>query len=121
MRSARRCGFLAACPQLPTASTVIPPTATLADDTAVIRQAITKLADAGHPIILLMHSYEDLVGTNAVEDLLWLQQQSKGNPRRGGIVHLYVAALMSPVGSCVLDPFGGQMPPWLDNNVTNGP
>lgn len=108
------------CPRLASAveSLPLPPTANLAHDTLTIRQRVESLADAAHPILVVMHSYGGVVGDNALSDLLWSQRQAAGKP--GGVVHLvYAAAFIIPAGTSLLTPFNGEMLPWLKEDATS--
>ncbi|KAK4503867.1 hypothetical protein PRZ48_004782 [Zasmidium cellare] len=109
------------CPRLPSAvdKLPIPPNANLANDTLEIHQQVESLADAGHPILLILHSYGGVVGGNALNDLLWPQRQAANKP--GGVVHLvYAAAFIIPANTSLLTPFDGNMVPWLDEDTVNG-
>ncbi|KAF2170208.1 hypothetical protein M409DRAFT_19811 [Zasmidium cellare ATCC 36951] len=108
-------------PRLPSAVNALPlpPTATLAHDSLTIHQKVESLADAGHPILIIMHSYGGVVGGNALSDLLWPQRQAAN--KLGGVVHLvYAAAFVIPGGTSLLTPFNGAMVPWLEEDTTNG-
>jgi alpha-beta hydrolase superfamily lysophospholipase len=59
-------GFEVRCPRLPTCGDKRPPTATLADDVAAVQTAGRELQSAGHPIIVLAHSFGGLVATEAI-------------------------------------------------------
>lgn len=114
-------GYDAHCPRLPTATTTLPlpSSATLADDTAVVRSQVQTLIDDGQKVILLMHSYGGIVGTGSLDALLWPQRQSKG--LAGGVVGLiYMAAFVIPAGTCLNTPFGGgDNVPFLDYDTEN--
>ena len=108
------------CPRLPTmvSSLPLPPTANLKHDTVEIRSQIRTLADAGHPIVVLMHSYGGVVGNNSLDGLLWPQREAHN--QGGGVVHLvYMAAFVIPVGTRLADGTDGKMPPWLEEDVEN--
>lgn len=110
-----------ACPQLPSCTNELPfpQNANLAGDTAVVRQAISEFADGGHPIIVLMHSYGGLVGTNACKDLLWRQRQASN--KGGGVVHIiFFTAFVQAAGSACLDPWAGELPPWSSYDAQTG-
>lgn len=61
-----------------------PPVKSLADDAAILRAAIQKLADEGKQIVVVVHSYGGVVGSCAVEGLGWSQRKSVG--KTGGII-----------------------------------
>ena len=63
-------GFIPSCPRLPTCGDARPPKATVQDDVTVVRNAAMELLKAGHPIIVLAHSYGGIVASEAIcEDL----------------------------------------------------
>lgn len=109
------------CPQLPSAveRLPVPANATLAEDTSMIRDDVQSLTEAGKAVIVLMHSYGGLPGSNALDGLLWSQRLEQG--RTGGVVHIvYVAAFVLPIGTNLFTPFGGQVPPFCDDDQENG-
>jgi pimeloyl-ACP methyl ester carboxylesterase len=109
------------CPRLPTSVPALPmpATADLPHDTDTIHQALRALADAGHPILVLMHSYGGVVGNNALQGLLWPQRRASGRP--GGVVHLiYLAALVIPSGNPLDVFFNPQAAPWLEFDEVAG-
>ncbi|KAI0482261.1 catalytic protein [Xylariaceae sp. FL0804] len=79
---------------------------TLGDDALAVRSEIKILVERGDKVIVVMHSYGGLVGTEAItRDLSWDQRQSRGLP--GGVVRLfYFAALILSKGQSVLGAFG---------------
>jgi len=82
-------------------------------DVTTIRNAITTAADAGQSVVLVVHSYSGLPGSEAVRDLDWQTRQAKNLP--GGVTRLvYVAAFLLPVGQSLLGALGGEDLPWWD-------
>ncbi|KAK9800007.1 putative Alpha/beta hydrolase fold-1 [Seiridium cardinale] len=74
-----------------------PPNKGLADDAAVVRAALERLADQGKQIVLVVHSYGGMVGGNAVENLGYKQRAQAG--KKGGVVmFVYMAAFANPKG-----------------------
>jgi alpha-beta hydrolase superfamily lysophospholipase len=99
------------CPRLPSATEILPllATANLKGDTAAIHSAIKSLVDLARNVLVLMHSYGGVVGTNALDSLLAPQRKALG--LQGGVIHIiYMAAFVQPAGSRLVDPFNGQMP-----------
>ncbi|KAB8261328.1 Alpha/beta hydrolase fold-1 [Aspergillus pseudonomiae] len=98
-------GFEVHCPHLPTCTGQSPPTATFADDVALIRQTLHSLTSAGKQILLIMHSYGGCVGTDAAQDFLHPSPNNKNQPPKGGqgsIIHLlYLCAYILPPGSSI--------------------
>jgi len=73
------------------------PAASMADDAAHIRSVTSKLADQGRDIVLAMHSYGGVCGTESAKGLSKKDRESEGLP--GGIIRLlYLTALINPVG-----------------------
>ncbi|KAJ0414570.1 Alpha/beta hydrolase fold-1 [Aspergillus carlsbadensis] len=77
-------------------------TASMSDDAAAIQSVTTKLADAGHRIILVMHSYGGIPGTQSAEGMGFKIRQEVG--KTGGIVALvYLAAYLLKEGMSVFN------------------
>ena len=71
--------------------------ASLDDDTRFFRGIFEKLADQGKDIVVAMHSYGGLVGSEAVKGVAKADRQAAG--KHGGVVKLiYVTATVLPVG-----------------------
>ncbi|KAF3025916.1 hypothetical protein E8E14_014904 [Neopestalotiopsis sp. 37M] len=70
---------------------------TMYDDAAFVAAHITKLADAGKDILVVMHSYGGVAGTQAAQGLIKTERQKQGKP--GGIVGLaYMTCLVPELG-----------------------
>ncbi|KAL8824776.1 MAG: hypothetical protein Q9191_004829 [Dirinaria sp. TL-2023a] len=89
------------------------------EDTAVIRAALEHLIESeGKDVILVMHSYGGLAGTNAVSGLEKAARIAKG--RQGGITHcLFIAAFLVPKGQSLLGMFP-ERPPYLIADPEDG-
>ena len=75
-------------------------------DVAAIRAAITSAADAGEDVMLFMHSYGGVPGSNAVEGLRKEDRAKQG--KKGGIVRLvYCCAWMLGEGESIIETVGG--------------
>ncbi|KAK6853972.1 hypothetical protein PG995_010784 [Apiospora arundinis] len=85
----------------------------LPDDAAALRAELERLADEkGEDIIMVVHSYGGMVGSNAVEGLGRRTRHAQG--KKGGVVMLvYMCALAVDVGVSVLGSVGGVSPPWV--------
>lgn len=80
---------------------------TLTDDALAVRSEIKRLVEEeNQTVVVLMHSYGGLVGSEAVtRDLAFDERKAKGLP--GGVKHLfYVAAFVLREGQTVLGVFG---------------
>lgn len=82
------------------------------EDTAIVRKVLEALImSGGKSVILVMHSYGGVAGTNAVHGLEAAARQEKGE--KGGIIHcLFVAAFLVPRGSSLIGIFP-EAPPYL--------
>lgn len=96
-----------------------PPTKTLADDAALVRAEIKRLADAGKQVVVVTHSYGGLVGQNAVEDVrdLGYAQRKEAGKKGGVIMFVYMTAFVAEKGVSLLDMLGGKYLPWMAVNV----
>ncbi|KAI1313280.1 catalytic protein [Xylaria venustula] len=78
----------------------------LTDDALAIRSTVKELVEEGETVVMVMHSYGGLVGTEALtKDLSFEQRKSQG--LAGGVLHLfYFAAFILTKGQSVLSTFG---------------
>lgn len=101
----------------PTVHTVLPscsntdspnfPQLSLVDDALAIRtELIRQIEYNGKTVVMVMHSYGGLVGSEAaIEDLSYAKRQAQGLP--GGVVHLFFySAFLLSEGQSVLSAFG---------------
>ena len=69
------------------------------------------------PVILVMHSYEGVVGTNAVHSLEAATR--RGKAEKGGIIHcLFIAASLLPQAESLTEMFDKQ-PPYIHLDVSD--
>lgn len=104
-------GYETICPHLPSDGAT-PPTVTLYEDAQAIRSALVDLIEGrGKNVIVAMHSYGGIVGTEAVDETLGAKQrQAKG--LSGGVTHLvYLCAFLLSEGLSLGSTFGGELPP----------
>lgn len=82
-------------------------TRTLTDDSRAVTDALESLIEKDRKyVIVLMHSYGGLVGSDAVLENLSYENRKKAGAR-GGVIHLfYFAAFVLPPGQSVLKAFG---------------
>ncbi|KAL1988106.1 hypothetical protein VTN96DRAFT_1137 [Rasamsonia emersonii] len=103
-------GYPVIHPRLPSCTNVDDadfPTRTLTDDSLAVTVAIQRLVEAeGKTVVVVMHSYGGLVGSNAIpEELSYSYRQSRGFA--GGVIHLfYFCAFILGKGQSVLGVFG---------------
>ncbi|PYH34163.1 alpha/beta hydrolase [Aspergillus neoniger CBS 115656] len=85
------------------------PLKTMVDDRASLHAVIEDLADNGHFVTVVAHSYGGAVTSGASEGLGVAERRAAGKP--GGIVMIvYLAAFVVPKGQTLLGYFGGVAP-----------
>jgi alpha-beta hydrolase superfamily lysophospholipase len=103
-------GFPTFHPELPSCSNTEAndfPTKTLDDDTNAVKRVLEQLVlDEGKDVVVVMHSYGGLVGSNAIpKELSFSNRKTAG--LSGGVIHLfYFAAFVLDEGQSVLSAFG---------------
>ncbi|KAI4600106.1 hypothetical protein KJ359_001208 [Pestalotiopsis sp. 9143b] len=102
----RATGYEVHQPTLPSLTEPDLASKTLGDDASAVTSKVKALVDVGKTVVVVMHSYGGLVGSEAVlRDLSFDQRKSDGLP--GGVVHLfYFAAFILSQGQSVLGVFG---------------
>ncbi|RAQ57220.1 hypothetical protein COH20_011943 [Aspergillus flavus] len=87
----RDLGHPVVLPPLPSCSDVEHydfPTRTLADDALAITKVVEQLVEDGKTVVLVMHSYGGIVGSEAIpENLSYRARQAGG--QKGGVIHLF--------------------------------
>lgn len=107
-------GYPTIHPQLPTCSDTDStdfPQLSLVDDALAIRsELIRQIEYEGKTVVVVMHSYGGIVGSEAItEELSYTKRQAEGLP--GGVIHLFLyAAFVLDVGQSVVSLFGGESP-----------
>jgi pimeloyl-ACP methyl ester carboxylesterase len=95
-----------------------PPILTLQHDVDAIRAVTTVLADEGKEILLVMHSYGGLPGSQSCEGLSKTERERQG--KKGGVIALvYIAAFVFPEGTTRST--RESLPPIIDVKVSNPP
>lgn len=88
---------------------LVHPTPSMYDDADNIHLLVETLADEGKDIVMVMHSYGGLPGTQACEGMSRTERLRASKP--GGIVRLlYVGAAVAPVGSSLAGVLRTEMP-----------
>ncbi|KAJ0417428.1 alpha/beta-hydrolase [Aspergillus carlsbadensis] len=105
----RDLGYPVTLPPLPSCSDVDAadfPTRTLTDDANAVTKVVERLVEDGKTVVVVMHSYGGLVGSEAIpESLSYTARRARG--QRGGVLHLfYFAAVLLEKGKSVLGAFG---------------
>ena len=88
--------------------------ATSIDDAAHINSVLAPLVARGKEVVVVMHSYGGIPGTDGTKSLAKVDQQAAG--KEGGIIGLvYIAAFMIQQGASATSTRGdpGPMPDWL--------
>ncbi|TGO76135.1 hypothetical protein BELL_0172g00040 [Botrytis elliptica] len=103
-------GHLTIHPTLPSCTNIEDPafpSITLIDDALAVRLEIIRQVEYENNLVLVaMHSYGGLVGSEAIpEELTYAYRKARG--LSGGVIHLYYfSAFILPVGQSVLGAFG---------------
>lgn len=101
------------------------PGKTMLDDAAHIHGIVQQLADGGgKEVVLVMHSYGGVLGTQAVDGLSVKERSERG--AKGGVIGLvYVNAILINAGENLMEslaPFSGGGPPeFFRFEVWHGP
>lgn len=109
-QSLQALGYVTTHPRLPSCTNTDDPDfpkTTLVDDALAVRlELIRQVEYEGKTVVVAMHSYGGLVGSEAIpEDLSYTKRRSSG--LQGGVVHLfYLCAFILDKGQSVLDTFG---------------
>jgi pimeloyl-ACP methyl ester carboxylesterase len=91
-------------------------TTTMPDDAAHIQKTLSELVENGEDIVVVMHSYGGLPGTESVKGFLKKEREVEG--KNGGVVSLvYVSAFLVPEGFSLAS-FLGEMPEWVKFDVS---
>jgi pimeloyl-ACP methyl ester carboxylesterase len=88
--------------------------ATSHDDAAHIHSTLSPLVEEGKEIVVIMHSYGGVPGTDGTKGLAKVDQSATG--KSGGVIALvYIAALMIRQGASLAETRGetGSLPDWV--------
>ncbi|KAI9723534.1 MAG: hypothetical protein M1828_004130 [Chrysothrix sp. TS-e1954] len=97
----QRNGFETFCPLLPTCNGKRPPDALQHDDVSVIRALLESLVQAGRSILVVLHSYGGVVGSNAIQDDVSKTSRSSRGLEGGVIAIVYMCAFLLLPGGTV--------------------
>lgn len=90
-------------------------------DVQRIRTAVQELLDDGKDVVLVMHSYGGVVGSEAAKYFLG-DNENEGKKTRGKITRMvWVCAFVLPVGTSLMDGLGGNDLPWFKVEVCRLP
>ncbi|PWY68392.1 alpha/beta-hydrolase [Aspergillus heteromorphus CBS 117.55] len=97
----------------PSIGSTLQPRPNLADDVASLHRTIKRLADEGHLVTAMAHSYGGVVASGAAKGLGVAERGAAG--QAGGITMMvYLAAFAIPAGQSLLEAVGGVPPSWWD-------
>lgn len=100
----------------PSIGNTSPPLKTMVDDRASLHAVIEELADKGHYVTVVAHSYGGAVASGAAEGLGVAERRAAG--KAGGIVMIvYLVAFVVPKGQTLLGYFGGVAPSFWEFKV----
>lgn len=105
------------CRALTLPSTVGNDPATHFDDAEHIQRALTDLVDQGEDVIIVMHSYGGIAGTESAKGFSKAEREKEG--KKGGVVGLvFLSAFLLPVGMSLASFLGDGFPPaWVQKEV----
>jgi pimeloyl-ACP methyl ester carboxylesterase len=107
-------GYEAHALHLPTAGKDL--ACTPREDAAFIQETTRALAEEGKDIILVMHSYGGLPGSDSAKGLLKRDRKAEG--KQGGITHLvYIAAFLLAEGQSLAECLPKELPDWVHVEV----
>lgn len=78
------------------------PNSTLSDDATALRGVLEKVVSTGKEVVLVLHSYGGMVGSNAV-DGLGVHERAQQRKKGGVIMVVFMAAFAVPKGKSVRD------------------
>lgn len=77
---------------------------------------MTGLIDAGKEVVVVMHSYGGVVGTEALHGLGLENRKTAGNA--GGVKRMiFLTAFIPQLGQSLAGIFGGKLPPFIEVKV----
>ena len=86
-------------------------------DVELIHKTVLGLLDQGKDVVLAVHSYGGLVGSEAMKGLGKKQRESEG--KKGGVVHLvYICAFFLELGMHLQAVKNNQPHPWMKVDVS---
>lgn len=96
--------------------------ATMLSDASSLRTNLLEpLVEAGKDVIVLMHSYGGMYGSQAVQGLSKSERERSG--KKGGVISLVYVSAVTPVeGKTTLEMMGTDaehLPSWVDYNVSD--
>jgi len=89
----------------------------LQPDIDSVRTLVEQEADAGHDVIVVVHSWAGLPVCSALDGMSKTEREKAG--KQGGVVKLvFIAAFIPQVGESLIRTLGGAPPPWYVRDVS---
>lgn len=84
-------------------------------DVKAIQDVLKPLVDEGKDILLVVHSYGGVIGSEAVQGFVKSDREKDG--KKGGVAHIFFCcAFALPEGVSLMDALNGKDLPWWDFN-----
>ena len=114
----RLAGYHTVTQRLPSCDSSNPQAQSVANDAAFIQEHLLMPSiNAGHKVILIMHSYSGGPGAVAAKGLSLGERRAAGKP--GGIIGLiFISAFVAEEGQTLLSSGGGSFAPWVIQYVS---
>lgn len=112
-----RYGYMTIVIDLPSVGSRAPlPGATMTEDANYIRSITTELAEEGKDIVMVMHSYGGICGTESTKGVAKLERAQ--SQKEYGIVRLlYISSPVPGVGGSIATQMSGNMPEFITVDV----
>jgi pimeloyl-ACP methyl ester carboxylesterase len=96
-----------------------PPLQNFDPDVEAVRSAVEAVVSKGGDVVLVMHSYGGIPGSEAMKYFLDGNEGEDGRARRGRVVRMvWICAFVGPVGGCLFEGIGGKDLPWFRVDVS---
>ena len=110
-------GYEVVTPQLPSYNAFPAKDFEMYTDADLIRSETQKLVDQGKDVVLVLHSYGGIVGSQAADQALG-KRAREAEGKKGGIARLvYMCAFMLKPGDHLYSSFGGEVPSFIKVEV----
>lgn len=89
----------------------------LQPDIDSVRTLVEQEADAGHDVIVVVHSWAGLPVCSALDGMSKTEREKAD--KQGGVVKLvFIAAFIPQIGESLISTLGGAPPPWYVRDVS---
>lgn len=86
----------------------------ISEDVSAVREAIISTADAGNDVVVLMHSYGGVVGSEAAKGLTRLDRGSEAREKGSVVRMIYLCAFAIPEKGSLMAALDGKPLPWWE-------